>query len=99
MNHDYLIEEAAKIYKILGNKVRIHILLFLRDHQDSAVSEIVDHMRLSQPVISKQLGILAKYNLVQSRKEGQHVFYSVKDQDVVQMIDAMTEHIGHMKKA
>lgn len=58
---DNLINEAAKIYKVLSNPTRIKILYFLR-HQSSAiqVNEIADQLELAQPVISKQLGILRR---------------------------------------
>jgi DNA-binding transcriptional ArsR family regulator len=53
---------------------------------------------VSQPVISKQLGILKKYDFVQKRKAGTFVYYSINDQDIVQIIDAMTEHLDHLDR-
>ncbi|GHV98092.1 hypothetical protein lacNasYZ03_04020 [Lactobacillus nasalidis] len=96
MTHDELIEQAARLFKVLGNSLRIHILFYLRKHGESTVSSIVDHLGASQPVISKQLSILRKYDFVQKRKEGNFVYYSINDQDIVQIIDAMTEHLDHL---
>lgn len=98
MPHDELIAEAARFFKVLGNSLRIHILFFLRSHGESPVSAITDHLQTAQPVISKQLGILARYDFVQKRKEGNFVYYSIKDGDIIQIIDAMTEHIGHLEQ-
>ena len=95
MTHEELIDQAARLFKVLGNSLRIHILFYLRKHGESPVSAIVGHLGVSQPVISKQLGILRKYDFVQKRT---FVYYSINDQDIVQIIDAMTEHLDHLDR-
>ena len=91
-----LINEAAKIYKVLSNSTRIEILYFLRHcNGEVSVSTIVDHLGLAQPVISKQLGILHRYQLVCRRREGTKVFYILDDPHVVEMVDDMLEHVKH----
>lgn len=93
--HD-LIEEAAKIYKVLSNSSRIEILYFLRHcDQEVPVSMIVDRLQMSQPVVSKQLGILYRYQLVGRRREGTKVYYSLDDPHVVEMVDDMLNHVKH----
>ncbi len=98
MTHEELIDQAARLFKVLGNSLRIHILFYLRKHGESPVSAIVGHLGVSQPVISKQLGILKKYDFVLKRKAGTFVYYSINDQDIVQIIDAMTEHLDHLDR-
>ena len=90
-----LVNEAAKIYKVLSNSRRISILFFLRN---SSKEIDVSTLELAQPVVSKQLGILEKYNLVKHHKHGTHVFYFLNDPDVLSMIDAMIEHVEHTAK-
>ncbi|WP_267202594.1 ArsR/SmtB family transcription factor [Limosilactobacillus kribbianus] len=93
---DNLINEAAKIYKVLSNATRIKILYFLRyQENDVQVSEIVTQLGIAQPVVSKQLGILRRYQLVRNRKEGNKVFYILDDPHVVEMIDDMLNHVKH----
>ncbi|MDD7747946.1 MAG: ArsR family transcriptional regulator, partial [Lactobacillus johnsonii] len=66
-----LVSEAAKIYKVLSNSRRISILFFLRNaSKEVDVSTIATTLTLAQPVVSKQLGILEKYNLVKHHKHG-----------------------------
>lgn len=93
--HD-LIDEAAKIYKVLSNSTRIEILYFLR-HCDGEVpvSTIVNQLGLAQPIISKQLGILYRYQLVCRRRVGTKVLYVLDDPHVVEMIDDMLNHVKH----
>ena len=94
-----LVSEAAKIYKVLSNSRRISILFFLRNaSKEVDVSTIATTLTLAQPVVSKQLGILKKYNLVKHHKHGTHVFYFLNDSDGLSMIDAMIEHVEHTSK-
>ena len=93
---DNLINEAAKIYEVLSNPTRIKILYFLRYQEiDIQVNDIVTQLKIAQPVISKQLGILRRYQLVRNRKEGNKVFYILDDPHVVEMVDDMLNHVKH----
>lgn len=81
---------------MLSNSSRIEILYFLR-HCDGevSVSTIVENLQMSQPVVSKQLGILYRYQLVCRRREGTKVYYVLDDPHVVEMIDDMLNHVKH----
>lgn len=93
---DDLINEAAKIYKVLSNATRIKILYFLRyQENDVSVNEIVENLGIAQPIVSKQLGILRRYQLVRNHKDGNRVFYVLDDPHVVEMIDDMLNHVKH----
>lgn len=91
-----LIDEAAKIYKVLSNSTRIRILYYLRHRADETdVKTMVQDLKLAQPIISKQLGILYRYQLVCRHKEGTRVLYVLDDPHVVEMIDDMLNHVKH----
>lgn len=91
-----LINESAKIYKVLSNATRLKILYYLRHcGEEVSVNEIVSGLNISQPIISKQLGILRRYQLVHSRKEGNYVYYLLDDPHVVEITDDMLNHVKH----
>lgn len=90
------IEEAAKIYGVLSNSIRIKILYFLYyQENDVPVNEVVRSLGIAQPVVSRQLAVLRKYQLVCSHREGKQVFYVVDDPHVVEMINDMLNHVKH----
>lgn len=90
------IEEAAKIYGVLSNSIRIKILYFLHyQENDVPVNEIVRNLKLAQPVVSRQLAILRRYQLVCAHREGKQVFYAVDDPHIVEMINDMPNHVKH----
>lgn len=91
-----LIDEAAVIYKVLGNNTRLTILYYLRYQEKAvAVSQIVNDLGLAQPIVSKQLGILYRYQLVCRHKKGTRVFYALDDPHIVEMTDGMFNHVRH----
>ena len=93
---DVLINEAAKIYKVLSNSTRIKILYYLRHQTDEVdVKTIVNDLGLAQPVVSKQLGILRRYQLVCSRRSGTRVFYILDDPHIMELTDDMIAHVKH----
>lgn len=96
---DELLNEAAKSFKVLSNSKRLSILYYLRNQKkEVSVTELVENIGESQPMVSKQLKILTQYHLVKKRKEKNFVYYSLTDPDLIRLIDSMVEHVGHIVK-
>ena len=68
--------------KALGDDTRQRILEMLVEGE-MCVGDIVDAFEMSQPSISHHLGLLRRYNLVTSRKDGKQVYYSINHDNVV----------------
>ncbi len=67
----------ASIFKALSDANRLEILRLLA-RQECCVGEICRAVgRLSQPSISHHLGILRNAGLVESRRAGKEVYYTV----------------------
>ena len=79
-------EFKAEFFKALANSVRIHILESLRDEERS-VNELRDILNIEAANVSQQLAILRNKNIVIARKEGNNVYYSVKDPMIFQLLD------------
>ena len=47
-----------------------------------SVGEIVEELNVSQPTVSHHLGILRSAGLVDSRREGKQVFYSLNQEKI-----------------
>ena len=84
--------EMAELFKVFGDSTRIRILYDLMEGERN-VTEIADDLQMNQPAISHQLKILKTAKLINSRREGKMMIYSLAD-DHVKMIIAMgKEHI------
>jgi ArsR family transcriptional regulator len=66
----------ARVFYALSDPIRIEILEFIRDGE-KCVCEIVPHLNLIQPVVSRHLKLLKDSGLVVDRKDGNKRLYSV----------------------
>ncbi|SMB98044.1 ArsR family transcriptional regulator [Thermanaeromonas toyohensis ToBE] len=71
------IKEAEKIFKALGQSLRLKIIALLAE-QEFCVCELEEIFGVSQPAISQHLRVLKEAGLVEEEKIGQWVFYSLK---------------------
>ena len=78
----------ASILQALAHPTRLQILEILGDGE-LPVSAILTKIERDQANISQHLAILRQRSLVVSRKEGNQVFYSVRDPQLFQVLDLM----------
>jgi len=79
----------ATVLHALADPIRLEILAFLRDGE-KCVCEIVPHLNLIQPVVSRHLKILKDSGIVRCRKDGTKRMYSVVDSRIFTVIDGLT---------
>lgn len=70
-------EELRAIGQAFGDTSRLKILGFIQRFGDVCVCEITESLGLSQPLVSRHLRLLKSAGLVQSRKEGRWMIYSL----------------------
>ena len=68
----------AEIFQALGHPTRLAILEALQD-RELAVGAILSRLGMEQGNVSQHLAILRSRRLVSTRKEGNRVFYSLRD--------------------
>jgi ArsR family transcriptional regulator len=77
---------TAEFFKALSNSLRIKVLDGLRSGE-VGVNELSARLGVEQTTLSQQLAVLRKSNIVVGRKEGQNVFYSVRDPEIFRLLD------------
>lgn len=80
--------EASGFLKALAHQARLLILCLLIEEEKS-VTEIEELLRLRQPAISQQLARLRADGLVETRREGKNIFYSLARPEVREVIGAL----------
>jgi ArsR family transcriptional regulator len=65
------------VFKALSDASRQKMLLLLEESGEMRVSDLVDRLGISQPTMSHHLGVLKHAGLVNNRRAGQSIFYSV----------------------
>lgn len=80
--------EASDFLKALSHEARLVILCLLADSEKS-VTEIERILDLRQPAVSQQLARLRADNLVETRRDGKNIYYSLSRPEVRQVIEAL----------
>lgn len=94
-NHNFSIDlnkinSVADRLKILSNPDRLKILCILKDGEIH-VQNIEQLTEIQQPTLSQQLTLLRKAQLVQTRREGKQIYYSIQDQRVLDIMQKLYE--------
>jgi ArsR family transcriptional regulator len=82
-----LTQFKAEFFKALAHPLRIKILDSLRNGE-CGVNELCGRVGAEQSTLSQQLALLRTRNIVVARKNGNNVYYSVKDPAVYRLLDA-----------
>lgn len=68
----------AELFKALGHPMRLRILELLTDGQKT-VSELQQALAIEASSVSQQLSVMRARQLVDARKKGTNVFYTLRD--------------------
>ena len=71
------LKKAALQYRAINNPLRQKILFFIHRKGTITVTPLYKALKLEQSVASMQLAILRKAKLVNTKREGKQVFYTV----------------------
>jgi DNA-binding transcriptional ArsR family regulator len=96
---DTLRQFKASIFQALAHPTRIAIIDVLRDGELPA-GAIIERLGLEQANASQHLSILRVKQIVSSRKEGNQVFYSVRDPLLIEALDIMRRYFqAHVEES
>jgi DNA-binding transcriptional ArsR family regulator len=76
----------AEFFKTIGHPARIRILEVLREGEQ-AVSELIPAIEIEASHLSQQLGVLRRANIIQARKVGSSVYYSVTNPAIFDLLE------------
>ncbi|WP_024820171.1 ArsR/SmtB family transcription factor [Arthrobacter sp. 31Y] len=89
-----LLESAAGTLRMLAEPTRLHLLWQLAQGPKS-VTELVDEVLVPRTVVSQHLAKLRLSGLVDTRKDGRHVIYSLHDGHLLRLIQETINHADH----
>jgi len=79
-------EQIARHFRLLGEPMRLRILQAVCQ-EPRTVGEIVTAVDATQANVSKHLALLAAAGILTRERDGQCVYYGVKDQLVVKLCE------------
>jgi ArsR family transcriptional regulator len=69
-------DEACRMMKTLANRDRLMLLCQL-SQGEKRVGELEEITRIQQPTLSQQLAVLREEDVVTTRRDGKHIYYSI----------------------
>lgn len=69
--------QLGQILSLAGNEVRLKILFLLEEENELCPCDLSDILGMSIPAVSQHLRKLKDGNVIEARKEGQTIFYSL----------------------
>jgi ArsR family transcriptional regulator len=97
---DNLRRFKAGVFQALAHPTRIAIVELLRDEGEVPVSRIYERIGLEQANASQHLAVLRSKQIVIGRKDGNQVFYSLRDPILGKVLDLMRQYFqAHLREA
>jgi ArsR family transcriptional regulator len=89
----------AGIFQALAHPTRVAIVEFLQ-HGELSVGQLCEKLGIEQANASQHLAVLRHKYIVQTRKDGNQIFYSLRDPLLGKVLEAMRKFfMAHMKEA
>lgn len=94
-NHsEQKLEMTATFLKAISHPMRIAILELLSDGGSKSVTQIYQRLGLEQAVASHHLGLLKNKGVLNSKRVGKNIYYSLKTDKIVDLISVANECVS-----
>ncbi len=80
------------LFKSLADPTRRAIFERLSRKGEQTVRALTDHSGVSQPAVSKHLGVLRRAGLVRARHTGRETHYTARPKALAPLVDWMSEY-------
>ncbi len=85
--------QLSNILALAGNEVRLKIVYLLEEEKELCPCDLADILGMSIPAVSQHLRKLKDGNIVETRKEGQTIYYSLT-QENLKILKPFFKHIN-----
>lgn len=92
MPAETVFSDAAEVFSQLSDPTRLRIL-FLLCHSEDCVTNIAAAVGMSDPAVSHHLRILKKAGVLQSRRLGKEVHYTLADSEHARLVHRMIDDV------
>jgi DNA-binding transcriptional ArsR family regulator len=79
---------ACRLMKTLANPDRL-LLLCQLSQGEMSVGELEASLGILQPTLSQQLGVLREEQIVQTRRDGKHIYYRVASPQALAVLNVL----------
>jgi DNA-binding transcriptional ArsR family regulator len=85
-------QALARFFQVLADPTRVRMVKALAD-AEWCVSDLTEALGMDQPAVSHQLKYLRDLGLVRWKKNGRHVYYSLADNHLREILVSSIAHL------
>ena len=85
-------DKACTLMKVMANSDRLMLLCQL-SQQEMSVGELEAKLDIRQPTLSQQLTVLRNADLVNARREGKNIYYSISSKAALAVMQVLYQEI------
>jgi len=93
-----LYEMKAEVIQAAGHPIRLAIIDFLKDGEQ-CVCDIAGHVGAQRSNVSRHLAVMLKAGVVDCRKDGLKMMYSLKTPCILNFLSCVTDVLRHKAEA
>lgn len=100
LNDQVSIKKSSQMLKAMGNVCRMQIIIALLEGEKN-VSQLNQHIKVSQPALSQHLSKLRREGILGARREQRQIYYYISNPQVpplVEMLERVISHVGDARK-
>lgn len=83
------LERAAYVLKCVAHPIRISIIDLLEQRERLSVGQLQEALQVEQSLLSHHLTNMRDKGIVETQREGKHVFYSLTDVTITNIISCI----------
>ena len=87
--------KMASVLSLAGNEVRLKILYLLEEEKELCPCDLSDILEMSIPAISQHLRKMKDGGVIQNRKDGQTIYYSLKPEHL-KMLRSLFKYVNEL---
>ena len=83
------LRSAVLVLRAINHTLRKRMLALLEENGEMTVTDIFVALRIEQSIASQHLSVLRKANIVDTRRDGKFIYYSVNSDRVAYLADVI----------
>ena len=90
------VDAVSVLFKALSSPVRLTVLIHLMTGAHT-VHQLVEHLGVSQPLVSQHLRVLRAAGLVEATSAGRERRYAITDEHVMHIVKDALQHVAEAR--
>lgn len=87
-------EKCLDLLNALSDKTRQEIIMVFAHSKELCANDIAKNFALSRPTISHHLNLMRRMGVLNSRKDGKEMYYSLNKSNVINSLKTMIETLN-----